>query len=306
MAKKTRIVLLGAGAIGTVMAEKLCASEYDFSIVADTSRVERYKKEGILFRGKRLDLTFFTPKESQSAADIVLVALKTYALEEALKTIAPIISDKTVIVSLMNGITSERKIATIFPKSHILYGFYIGHTASRNGNDTWQDGQYLTVIGDYPSSCEEPSKTAKDIVGLLSGAGIKIEARKNMEAEIWKKFAVNVCLNQTTAYFGCTYGEITGDKRIFFDSLAEEIQKVAVAEKILGAENYREYIKQVLGTMSPGDRSSMAQDTLAGRRTEVEDFAGEVIRIALRHGIDVPANKEVYSSMKQSDGQLTK
>lgn len=296
--KGKRIILLGAGAIGTVFAERLCAGEYEFSVAADAVRAERYRRDGIFFCGRRLDLDITTPQSGQPSADIVIVALKNYVLEEALEIVAPIVSDRTVIISFMNGITSEKRIARRFPSARVMYGFYIGHTATRRGNDTWQDGNYITVVGDYPSTPKAPSQAVVNIVDTLSSAGIRIEARKQMESEIWRKFAVNVCLNQTTAYFGCTYGEITGEKRDLFDALAREVQEVAIAENIPGATEYSGYVKEVLSRMSSGDRSSMAQDVIAGNRTEIEDFAGEVIRIAERHGINVPANRKVYSSIK--------
>lgn len=296
--KKERIILLGSGAIGTIYAERLCKSEHYFAVATDSERFERYNKEGVYFCGKKLNLNFIIPEKNQPPADIILVAVKSYSLCSALETISPIVSDKTIIVSLMNGITSEITIAKRFQNSQVLYGFYIGHTATRKGNDTWQDGNYMTIIGDYPSSSKEPSATTMHVVNILSSAGIKIEAKRDMKIELWKKYAVNICLNQTTAFFNCNYGEIIGEKRKFFDSLADEIQQVAIAEKIHGAEAFSKYVKDVLGMMSPTDRSSMAQDVLAGRRTEVEEFAGEVIRMAEKHGINVPANRAVYSSVK--------
>jgi len=301
MEKRKKIVLIGAGAIGSILASRLAKSDNDFAILADEKRINRYMRDGILFCGERIETNFITDKSSFGIADIILIAVKNYNLLEALETISPFVGEETIIIPLLNGITSEKRTAEKYSDKNTLYGYYIGHTSTRTGNDTTQDGDYVFVIGDYPSTNDPFSDRLKEVIEVLFKAGINVEGRKDMKTEIWKKFVVNVCLNQTTAYYGCTYGDILENKEIlsFFDGLANEVQSVAIMEKIKGSKNFAQYAKNTLLKMNPRDRSSMAQDVQSCRKTEVEDFAGEVIRIAGKYNIICTTNKMVLNHFQK-------
>ena len=110
---------------------------------------------------------------------------------------------------------------------------------------------------------------------------------------MWAKFLLNVGINQTCMVFETTYQGAL-DTPEYFRMMSGAMQEViALAQKVgvrLTQEDYENYLK-ILRTLDPNGYPSMRQDALAHRKSEVDLFAGTVIRLARRHGLAVPCNE---------------
>ena len=110
---------------------------------------------------------------------------------------------------------------------------------------------------------------------------------------MWWKFLVNVGGNQASAVTGATYGQLRepGPARELMDALQQEVVAVANAEGVdLGPEDVRRWYA-VLDGQSYDGRTSMLQDVMAGRPTEVDICAGRVVELGAKHGIPTPYNQ---------------
>ena len=295
MEKKKHIVLLGAGAVGVLPAVKfLACPEVRLTVAADAHRVARYRRDGIFFNNDPLPFEFASPEEMNGspAADWVIIATKTPSLQEALENILPLVNSQTILLPLLNGITASDIIQKRFPGNTVLKGYFLGHASVREKNRIYHDGVGTFYIG---GSQDATLTTA----GLLKKAGVSVEVPEDIISAMWKKFVLNVGVNQTQAVFKADYGEMQKNPQMleYAQNLMLEAVQVARAEKVAHTENMVSDAMKVILEM-PGDvKTSMLQDVLAGRETEVDAFAGTLCRKAAQYRISVPFNQDVLTQL---------
>lgn len=106
------VLIVGLGAIGSIYAVKL--AEYDpdsVFVLVDDTRKARYQREGIIFNGQRHDFNYLTPAEAHPRIDLILITTKSHSLDSALDALTPFVHADTVILSLLNGVSSPPVIA---------------------------------------------------------------------------------------------------------------------------------------------------------------------------------------------------
>lgn len=295
MAMIKDITLVGLGAVGAVMASKLGAfTGVRFRVAADPERIEKYRTQGLFFNGTKCQYDFFTPTTEQDyKADLVIVATKFSGLDEALDLIEPIVGPETLILPLLNGITAHGIIEARYGFDRTLYGIYIGHTASRYGNKITHDGQCKIVFG--RASNNPIDHQISDLGELFTHSKLAFSIEDDMIRATWRKFIANIGLNQTTAVLRCKYGHIKENPqaRELMVLLMSEAAAVAAAEGIARADQILQDSIAMLDKLNSQDGSSMYQDVVQGRITELDMFAGEVCRLGRKHGIATPFNHAV-------------
>ena len=297
MNHKQQVVLLGAGAIGVLPGVKLAAAaEVKLTVAASGERLSRYREEGIFLNGERVAFEFASPEELPEA-DLIIVATKTPALRVALEDVAPAVSEKTVFLPLLNGISASEIIRERFPLAIVLKGFYLGHASVRKGNRITHDG-----VGTIYCGGDDRSKL-DFTVELLRSAGVDVEIPENIDIAMWQKFVLNVGVNQTQGVFNADYGQVQQSPEMlrFAWDLMEEAVAVGRASGVALGDEVIESAMMVICKMPGNVKTSMLQDVEAHRETEVGAFAGTVCRLAEKFGINVPNNKLVLEKIKGKD-----
>ena len=287
-----RVALIGVGAVGTVLAVRLqaCLGK-GFSLIADPKRQERLRRDGILFNGVRYDFPF---AEEGTAQELILIATKATALPEVMERIAPYIGESTLILSLLNGIDSEERLASRFGAEHLLYSYFLGHPSMREGNRVAHDGTYRIYFGEADN--RQVSERVERVRHLFDRARIPYEIPQDMRAALWQKFIINIGCNQTTALLRRPYGHLQENAEALRLARLMMGEAAEVARRI-GLSNPQEMVEKavrVIRSMNPEGKSSMQQDVEAGRETEIEIFAGTLCRLADSMGYDVPWNRAAY------------
>ena len=113
MNKINNVIICGLGAIGTIYAEKLKGCT-NLKILADEKRIERYKKNPVIFNGKKCDFDFILPDEKNFKADLIIISVKNSGLVDAAASIKNFVDENTIILSLLNGISSEEYLASFY------------------------------------------------------------------------------------------------------------------------------------------------------------------------------------------------
>ena len=286
--------LLGAGAIGVLPAAQLAG--YDgvkLSVAADAERVARYRKDGIFLNGEKLPFQYASPAELDPA-DLVIVATKMTTLRAALENVAPAVTEKTIFLPVLNGISAREVISERFPLCRVLGGFHLGHASVREKNRISFDG-----VGSF--YCGGEAEALAFAAGILKAAGVDVETPENFEVAMWQKFVLNVGINQTQAYYNADYGQVQQSPemlRMVWD-LMEEAVAVGRACGVALGDEVIDSAMMVVCKMPPQVKTSMLQDVQAGRETEVDAFAGTVCRLAEKHGLDVPKNAMVWNKLKR-------
>lgn len=299
-----KVLICGIGAIGSIYANYI--NQYDsksLKILVDEKRLEKYTKAPQIFNGKPLNLEYVLAQNTDYKADLIIIATKLDGLDEAVKNIKNFVKEDTIIMSLLNGVTSEERIAQIYGWKHTLLSYFIGHSAMRKDNNITYDGHGYLVFGikDAEQTDIEDIETVKNYFDKIK---IPYKTPENMMRSYWTKFMLNVGVNQPSAIMRFTFGQMQNNEK--FKQLAQnifrEVQTIAEGYGISDTEGMVEECMESLGKMMSEGKTSMLQDIEAGRKTEVDMFAGVIIELGKKYNIPTPYNKvmkEMIEALQQ-------
>jgi len=300
----TRIAVLGAGAMGGIYAATLQAVPgVHVELVAAGERAHRLRRDGLTINGRRHDFPVIEPGAATKPADLVIVAVKYPALAEALDDLSGQIGPGTVVLSLLNGITSEREIAAAYPEADVLLSTTVQVDPVRHGSTIDYTTLGRIVLGE-PRNVPPWSAPVRFVTDLLTRAGLAWEVAEDMTRQLWWKFLINVGVNQVTAALAAPYFAVQAEDspaRALMLAAQREVIAVATAQGVDLREADLDAWLEVLAHLGPGQYTSMAQDVLAGRRTEVAIFGGELRRLGAELGVPVPINTVLHQLLETRD-----
>jgi 2-dehydropantoate 2-reductase len=216
------------------------------------------------------------------------------SLSQAIEDIKKFVSKDTIILSLLNGISSEATIGEAFGAEHVLPSFVIGTDAVRENTNI----RYAN-IGKIVFGAGVPNAHSGQVAAVRSffdAVQIPYTVSDNILRDLWWKFMVNVGVNQTSTVLRAPYGvfQKIGEAQELMVSAAREVIQLSQKAGIhLNQEDLAEFIKIING-LSPEAKTSMLQDIEAGRKTEVEIFAGTVLALGRQYMIRTPVNEILY------------
>ena len=289
-----KVILCGLGAVGLTFGVKFNNSPIDFRVLADEKRIYKYThNEKPIFNGKEQSFKYIFPTEKFDA-DLIVITTKSNGLSSAINLIKNCVSPNTVIISLINGISSEQEISRSYQKNKVLKSYFVGHSAVRNGNKTTQDGIGKIVL--------EHDEMTEDI---LKTANIDFETPKNINYSMWLKYTFNLFSNQTSAILEMTFGEMRNNKCFlnFAEKIIEEVRQIAEYEGITNLSSLKKDALNMLNLMCKEGKTSMLQDIQAKRPAELDIFGGEIIKLGEKHGVPTPYNQVMYDLIKIKEEQ---
>lgn len=262
----------------------------EVSFLADAERADRLRRTGVEVNGEKLSLPVLSGQPADPP-ELLLVALKHHHLDAGIRLAAPYVGPKTVIVSVMNGIESEDSLAEAFGRERVVHAVAVGMDAVRDGSSVVYTRMGRLLIGrGYRETAEA---TLREVADFLDASGIAAEIQEDPLRAMWNKFMLNVGINQLSAVLAAPYKVFQTDesaKRLLRSTMLEVVA-VAEAEGISLHTDDIEPWFGIVGTLSPEGKTSMLQDVEAGRKTEVEMFAGKVVELGKKHSLPTPLNE---------------
>ena len=300
-----KVSIIGMGALGILFGNHLSKKmpKENLRIIADSERISRYKTDKLYCNGEQCEFHYVSPEEDCMAADLLIFAVKFNGLEDAIQAAEKHVGEQTIILSLLNGITSEQIIGERFGIEKVLYCVAQGMDAVKTGNQLTYDNMGMICFGDRLPGTIYPK--AEAVSRFFDRMELPYELDINMEKRQWGKFMLNVGVNQTVAVYKSNYGGVqkVGEMR---EKMIAAMREVIALSKKAGADLSEEdlqYWLKVLGTLGPDKKPSMAQDVEAHRYSEVELFAGTVISLGKRYEVPTPVNQELYEWIKEIESK---
>ena len=298
------VILVGAGALGILFGQRLTAAYGTdrVAFAADPARAERYRAAQFRCNGKPCVFRFLDDMAHAPKAGMILFAVKAGGLRAAAELVRPLVDRETVLISLLNGVSSEEIIGEICGTEGLLYCVAKGMDAVREGTVLRYTTPGVLLLGERD---DRPSRRLSAVVDLLRGADIPCEVPEHILWSQWSKLMVNTGVNQTCALYNVPYGGVQapGEARDTMIAAMEEVRAVAAPEGIrLTGQDLREWLTVIDG-FGPEQMPSMRQDVLAGRPTEVDLFAGTIRALGRKHGIPTPVNDRLYDGIRAIEGQ---
>ena len=290
-----KVAILGAGAMGAFFAAKFFeAGDFSVSLVAGGERYDRLKEHGLVVNGKEYFIPVTHPDEAAPPADLIIVALKHHHLAEAVKDLKNLVGEQTTILSVMNGLDSEEIIGSVYGMEKMLYTISVAIDAVREGNQVTYTNPGKHYFGEKINNDIGPK--VRRVQAAFDRAGIAWETPVDMVRMLWWKFMVNVGMNQTSAAMQAPYG-VFQTSPYARELMETGMQEVVVLAKDSGIDLTEKDIDDwygLINTLSPQGKTSMLQDVEAGRKTEIEIFAGKVVELGKTQGIPTPVNETLF------------
>lgn len=289
-----KVALLGAGAVGAYfiwgLSERLGEN---FCVIAKGERKERLEKDGLIINGKRYELFVKEPEEVRDV-DLLLVSSKQDALPNVLEDIKTMTGDNTIVISLLNGVTSEEIIGNEIGMEHMLYA--VMRIASvRESNKITFSPEHTAGVFVGEKGVKEPTQRVLAVEELFKDTGIRYNFVEDIITDMWMKYAGNIAQNLPQAILGVGFGAYTDSEHVHYiaKSLWQEVSKVANAKGIPLTEDLL-----LFQGAKPEARFSTLQDLDAKRHTEIDMFAGEMMQMGKACGIAVPYCEYMYHLIK--------
>ena len=299
-----RVAFLGSGALGAAYISKFIdANEFDTVAVADGERHDRLQNDGIIVNGKQYHFQVVRPEDLSAPADLIIVALKHHHLASAVHHLKNLVDANTTIISVMNGLDSEEAIAEVHGKDPILYAISIGIDALRDQNRVRFSNPGKIIFGEADNTDTGPK--VKRVQAAFDKAEIAHDTPPDMVRMMWWKFMINVGINQAAALMRAPFGvfQSSAHAQALMESLMREVIAVAGALDInLSTRDIEEWYG-FLNTLSADGKPSMLQDIEAGRKTEVDIFAGKMVALGESLGIPTPCNQTVLHTIRVLERQ---
>ena len=297
------IIMLGAGAMGAAYASRFYDTDPAWiSFAASGERYQRLKAEGVLVNDRHYAIPVLSPQDEGAAADLVIVALKHQHLATALPDLDNRVGDKTIFLSIMNGLDSEPIIASVYGEDKVLYATAVGIDAQRDGNVVRYSKGGTIFFGEPDNTIL--TQRVKDIQAIFDQAGIAHQTPADMMLIMWWKFMINVGINQASVVLSAPYGifQTSQHAQLIMETAMREVIRIAEAAGVnLVEEDIQEWYT-FLNTLDPEGKTSMLQDVEAGRMTEVDIFGGKVIEFGKEYGLPTPVNDILFNAIKVIEG----
>ncbi len=297
--------IVGMGALGLLFGEQIqnALGKEAVTFVMDEERWNRHKEDIYEINGKVTEFNV-TKVSEMKPVDLIIVATKSTGLESALDVMMPAVGEDTIIISALNGISSEEVLAKRFGKAHVLGCVAIGMDAMRDGSRLQYCNKGRLQVGMLTEGQQE---MVERVVAFFEKTGQAYEVKENILQAMWSKFLLNVGVNQTCMVYETTYGGILEEGKARDNMIAamKEVLLVAEAEGIaLGEEDLQRALHITAG-LKPDGYPSMRQDAVAKRASEVELFAGTIVALAERNDIAVSVNQAYYQKIKEIESKYS-
>ena len=299
-----RIGFVGCGAIGSCYASYLLQKHEVCVLDTYEPVIEAVKKNGILVDrcapghgdGETVSLhpaiATTDPKEI-GVVDLLIVFVHYQYLEAAVRNALPMVDEHTMVMCLQNGYGNYDEIAKVIPEEQIIIGnTAFGATPIEPGH-VRHTGYGATNMGSVKASMDKVNEVAE----AFREAGLEVDVHENVMNAIWHKLSANVAINGVSALLETPNGFIS--KSPYANELAKRLIKEAI--EVANASgctlDYQEELEHAydVSRMTDETISSMVQDVLHHKETEVRIINGAVVKLGLEHGIPTPCNEMILN-----------
>lgn len=289
MKKIEKVSLIGLGAMGVFFAPALYETLGEqFRVIAEGSRKERLETKGVTVNGVNYKFPILTPDTENDPADLVIIAVKGYSLEQAIRDIRNQVGEDTLILSVLNGVDSEEKVIEAYGEEHVLYSFMRISIVMKDGIADFDPQKGQVHFGEKEN--EVYSDRVLAVQELMERSGIRYTIEKDMLHGIWNKFMCNVGENMTCALLGIPFGafKVSENANAIRKGAMREVIQIANATGVDLGEADIEKQEATIQVLPYANKPSTLQDLEISRRTEIDMFAGTVVRLGKQYGIDTP------------------
>jgi 2-dehydropantoate 2-reductase len=296
------VCIVGAGALGSLVAARLALGGQAVCLIGRAAQVQALAAAGLELQDasgtRHVHVPATTDIAAIAQAGLVLLCVKSADTETAALQLAPHLPPGVPLLSLQNGVANGPLLVRLLQRPVLVGAAYIAAAQPAPGRVQHAGGQGLTW-GALPGPFGEvfDAATLAAVQQRLQAGGFDLRQSAAPLAELWRKLVVNCAVNAVSALAQAPYGLMAAVPAVLELQAAVVHEAVAVAQaegQALDAAELQAAVHSVMQRM-PAQRSSTAQDLARGRRSEIAQLNGEIVRAGARHGIATPANQALLA-----------
>jgi len=297
-----KIVIVGPGAMGCLLAAFLSKTKEEIWILDyKKERAAEISQAGIALEGIsgqwRCNPKATTEIKDIGRADLVIICVKSYATKEAITRAKALVGESTEVLTLQNGLGNVEIIAEAVGPERVIGGVTNLGATLLDTAKVRHAGKGETVIGRIDSKSTAGMRSLREI---FSKAGLEIRISRDIKSLLWSKLIINIGINALTALTRLNNGRLTefeGTRRIMREAVTEAI-RIAKRKRIKLIYDDPLAKVEAVCEATAGNVSSMLQDLLRKKRTEIDFINGVVVRLGQELSIPVPVNTMLVDLVK--------
>lgn len=291
--------VIGLGALGVLYADQFTQAlgKDRVFVLADRQRTDRYRREGVWYNDELCDFNYADAAQITQPVDLLLFAVKFGGLDTAVDTCRHLVGPDTILLSVLNGITSEEVLGRAFGPEKVVWCVAQKMSAKKEGNRAYCAPTGELAVG-LPAGADQAP--LKRLTAFFDQIGFAYSLSEDIRTHMWSKLLCNTGCNQAALVFQCDYSglQVPGKARDTMIGAMEEVVAVAAAEGVTLTRADIDNWVSIIDSLPPDGEPSMRQDGKNHRPSEVELFAGTIRRLGQAHGIPTPVNDWLYDQIK--------
>lgn len=290
-----KITIMGAGAVGSYYGGLLARAGHEVTLIGRAAHVAAIERAGLRLQTLSFDeqvpARASVDPAAAAGADWVLVCVKAGDTEAAAAAISPHLRDGALVLSLQNGLDNADRLQALLPRQRVQPVLVYAAVELAGPGHVRHHGRGELVIGTGPDS--------ESLVTAFAGAGVPVQVLPDVRAAQWSKLVINCAYNALSAISRLPYGRMIrgpGIEATMREAVAECLA-VARADGITLPTDSWERVRALADVM-PTQQSSTAQDLARGRRSEIDQLNGYVVRRGAALGVPTPVNRALHGLVK--------
>lgn len=293
------IVIYGTGGVGGYFGTRLAQASNNVTFIARGKHLEAIQKNGLQLISPKGDYLVFPANVTDNITevtdiDLILVCVKSWQLEVAAEEIKQVLDEKTMVISLLNGVNNAEVLGAVIDKKQLLGGLCkVVSKIEDFGVINHISFDPTIVFGELDNAKTE---RALFLEKVFLNAGITTKLADNIQTEIWSKFLFISTISAIGALTRVTIGEMLASPEIkeIMCKTAEEIVAVAKAKGVYLSDSLVEQQFKIIEFQPYNTTSSLQRDMMEGKPSELEAQNGTVVKMGIELGIPTPANAFIY------------
>lgn len=298
-----KIAVIGAGGVGGYFGGRLAEAGVDTTFIARGRTLDALRTRGLRVDSIAGDFVLDRVHATDDPAslgkvDAILMAVKTWQVEEAARMLQPMLRPGTIVVPLENGIDTPDVLARIIGREHVAGGLCaIVSFIVEPGHIRHPAFDPVVMFGELDNRRGERVERLREAFGNARGVTATIPT--DIQHSMWTKFLFIATFSGIGAIARVPVGlwRAVPEVRAIADASLHEIAALARARGIdLGddavAKTWARY-----DAMAPESTASMQRDIMEGKPSELEGQLGAVVRLAAESGVAVPVTSFIYGCL---------
>lgn len=307
-----KYIIIGAGGTGGILGFYMTKAGKDVTLIARNAHLEAMKKQGLSVQKMWTNETETIPVDAESMesyevkgekADVILVCVKKYSLDSCIPFIQNISHKNTIVVPVLNVYGTGAYLQEKLPELLVTDGCIYVSANIKQAGVLLQHGEILRVFfgvrekedlkklngqldGEYKAE-----RLLKKIAQDFKDSGIDGILSDNIKRDALTKFSYVSPIGTAGLYLHTVAGDFQreGEARELFKTLIREIVTLANAMGITFEEDLVERNLKILSNLPEEATTSMQRDVIEGKQSEIDGLVYEVVRMAKKYGVEVPA-----------------